>query len=398
MKHVSQIAKDFIDELSDPAERLPSGVYTFDKVEGGFLYGDVHVIAGVTGATKSTLVDTMAMNIAKYYKKLESPNSVAIFTLEMSDTLVFSRQFSSASLIPFSKFKLTDYDYLFSKEDTIRKVTSEMSKLPLYISDSGCFDLESLAKIVEEGNRKYGIKTIVVDYLQLMSSVQRGGAGRTQEVSYVARSIKELAQELDLCVILVSQYSRAAARAEFIEDRLTGGKESSQIEQDAAFFADISITSYTTLKRKYPELEMLQIPPYNPAILSTLKYRHGGTGDYALCFIPEFYKYTNAIFTPPTEVIEPPRCPNHKKLSLIKTGEGLTCPECDYMIPRHCGKCTRGLVIYTVEGKNGFDYEFVAACPNCQEGVELIESAKNFNTIIKDEKDRIKILGRKQWT
>jgi replicative DNA helicase len=309
----------------------------------------------------------------------------------MSDTLVLTRQFSSESHIPFRDIRVNS---IGDKKDTILNTLETMSDYPIHIIDTNCGTLEKLIKTIKYHSETYNTDVFIVDYVQLLRSERGYKGNRTQEVGDISVTLKELATDLNACFILVTQYNRETAKDENIENRIRGARDSGQIEQDASFFGDISFKSYTSLKRKYEKLSSLTAPPYNYAVLSVLKWRHGEQGDFPLCYVPAYYKYTNGDFGAISS--RGLFCATHTEQMLTQKSDGsYSCPECGYTIPAWCGKCTDGLTFYTITAENGFSYEFTKPCSDCGRGIIVIDRVKRMNSLINKESEKIPFLRYK---
>ena len=198
-------AKKKIEEISnkDGLSGIPSGFTKLDRLTSGWQPSDLIIVAARPGMGKTALTLTMARNIA-----VDQNIPVAFFSLEMSSVQLITRLISSETGLSSEKLrtgKLEKHEW----EQLNVKVKS-LEKAPLFIDDTpslSIFDLRAKARRLAS---QYGIKMIVIDYLQLMTAggSQKGG-NREQEISMISRNLKALAKELNVPVIALSQLSRA---------------------------------------------------------------------------------------------------------------------------------------------------------------------------------------------
>lgn len=207
---------------------IPTGLTALDRLTSGWQKSDLVIIAARPAMGKTALVLTMARNAA-----VDFGHPVAVFSLEMSSLQLTTRLMSSESELPSEKLKKgTLEEYEFSQlNDKIKK----LAEAPIYIDDTAglsIFELRAKSRRLKE---KKGIELIIVDYLQLMTGGgQNKNGNREQEISFISRSLKGLAKELDVPVIALSQLSRAVeTRGGDKRPVLSDLRESGAIEQDA---------------------------------------------------------------------------------------------------------------------------------------------------------------------
>ena len=221
---------------------------------------------------------TLALNIAANISENEHP--VAIFTLEMSREEVVQRLLSSMASVDSQKLRTGKLGpELWQK---VVRETSRLYKMPLFVDDSPDLTVTAIRAKCRRLKRKHGLGLVVVDYLQLM----QGGSSsesRQQEIADISRSLKNLARELHVPVIAVSQLNRALEQRENKRPRLGDLRESGAIEQDA----DIVMFIY---RNEY----------YNPAgdqlgaaEINVAKHRAGAVGTVMMNFAAEFTRFRN---------------------------------------------------------------------------------------------------------
>lgn len=197
----------------------PSGFTTIDRKTGGFKNGELTIIAGRPSMGKTAVALQIALNEAE----LNYP--VAFFSLEMSKEQLAQRCISNVS----GKTNVQLMEGHCNLDDVCQKTERFMS-YNLFIDDSAGVSIYELHAKAKRLLLKYGIKIIVVDYLQL---VHGDGQNREQQVSSVSRGLKVIAKDLNIPVIALSQLNRELEKTGNKKPQLSNLRESGAIEQDA---------------------------------------------------------------------------------------------------------------------------------------------------------------------
>ena len=223
--------KEFIQELDNRGDQsitgLPSGISTLDKVTFGFQKSDLIILAARPGMGKTALVCQILNNIADLFKE-----PVAIFSLEMSMMQLLHRLVAQKSEIHLNTVR----HHKPSQAELGRLIHLGFDYLSnIHIDDTPALTILELRARARRLFDQYGIKLIVIDYLQLMSGgAANKGGNREQEISTISRGLKSLAKELNIPVIALSQLSRAVeTRGGDKRPLLSDLRESGSIEQDA---------------------------------------------------------------------------------------------------------------------------------------------------------------------
>ncbi|MCQ2559648.1 MAG: replicative DNA helicase, partial [Clostridia bacterium] len=161
------------------------------------------------------------------------------------------------------------------------QAVSRLSKAQLFIDDTGGLNIRQLRAKARSLQAKQGLALIVIDYLQLLSGSNR--ENRQQEISEISRSLKNLAKELNLPIIALSQLSRAVEQRQDKIPMMSDLRESGSLEQDADVIMFIYRDEYYN-----EESEKKGI-----AEIIVAKQRNGPTGTVELAFIKEFTKFVN---------------------------------------------------------------------------------------------------------
>ncbi|MEM8963840.1 MAG: replicative DNA helicase [Acidobacteriota bacterium] len=279
---LSSVYRSTMADLEERAERkgmigLPTGFYEWDEMTQGLVAGNLIIIAGRPGMGKTSF----ALNVAQHVS-LREDSAVGIFSLEMSENELVQRVLASETNLPFGNLRAgrlseNQWQKLY---DRVR----ETSKAPLYIDDSPNPTLLEIASKSRRLKAEKGLSLLILDYLQLM---QAGGRyeSRQLEIAAISRGLKQLAKELDIPVIALSQLSRnPERRTGDHRPQLADLRESGSIEQDADMVCFLFREEMYT--RDDPDVKGL-------AELIVSKHRNGETGTVDLVFIGENTTFRN---------------------------------------------------------------------------------------------------------
>ena len=280
-------AKKKIEEISNKEglSGIPTGFTKLDKLTSGWQPSDLIIVAARPGMGKTALTLTMARNIAVDFNQ-----PVAFFSLEMSSVQLITRLISSETGLSSEKLRTGKLEKHEWEQLNVKVKTLE--KAPLYIDDTpslSIFDLRAKARRLAS---QYGIKMIMIDYLQLMTAggSQKGG-NREQEISMISRNLKALAKELNVPVIALSQLSRAVeTRGGSKRPLLSDLRESGAIEQDADIVSFIYRPEYYKIDEWDDEERS---PTEGQGEFIVAKHRNGGLENIRLKFIGHLGKFDN---------------------------------------------------------------------------------------------------------
>ena len=280
-------AKKKIEEISNKEgmSGIPSGFDKLDKLTSGWQPSDLVIVAARPGMGKTAFTLTMARNIA-----VNSNIPVAFFSLEMSSVQLITRLISSETGLSSEKLRTGKLEKHEWEQLNVKVKTLE--KAPLFIDDTpslSIFDLRAKARRLAS---QYGIKMIMIDYLQLMTGGGSNKNGnREQEISMISRNLKALAKELNLPVIALSQLSRAVeTRGGSKRPLLSDLRESGAIEQDADIVSFIYRPEYYKIDEWDDEERS---PTQGQGEFIVAKHRNGGLENIRLKFIGHLGKFDN---------------------------------------------------------------------------------------------------------
>jgi replicative DNA helicase len=271
---------------------IPSGFTKLDRITAGFQRSDLIIVAARPGMGKTAFALSVARNASfEGLGKDEAPRGVAIFSLEMGNKQMVSRMISSEAEISGHKLRtgeLKDYEW-----EQLNAKIAALSEAPILIDDTPALSVFELRAKCRRMKQQNNISMVVIDYLQLMRGDDNGNknGNREQEVSYISRSLKALAKELDVPVIALSQLSRQTERRSASNrPMLSDLRESGSIEQDA----DMVMFIY---RPEYYQLAEWEdgTATSGQAEVMIAKNRHGAFDNIRLRFLSDYTKFTDLM-------------------------------------------------------------------------------------------------------
>lgn len=254
---------------------VPTGIFEVDMMTHGLHPGQLVILAARPGVGKSTFALDIARNAAIRHK-LPS----LFFSLEMSKAEIAMRLLSAESDIYLKSMrqgKMSHDDWT-----KMANVRGSISDAPLYIDDSPNLTLAEIRSKARRLTNELGLKLIVIDYLQLLSSGKKVES-RQQEVSEFSRSLKLLAKELEIPVIAIAQLNRGSEEKKDKKPELHHLRESGSLEQDA----DLVLL----LHRE--DIGQKEHPRAGEADIIIAKQRNGPTGTVICLFQGQYSKFVN---------------------------------------------------------------------------------------------------------
>ena len=207
---------------------LSTGYQNLDDLSAGLQNEELIILAARPSMGKSAFAMNVAMNVAKRNK--EGQAHVAIFSLEMSNNQLVSRMLSAEGNIKNSKIKAGN---LTSKEWQHFETTIQALKsMNIHFDDSGSVSVQDIRAKCRKLSQEGKLDFVVIDYLQLIKSSNRSG-NRQEEVANISRSLKQMARELQIPIMALSQLSREVEKRDDKKPLLADLRESGSIEQDA---------------------------------------------------------------------------------------------------------------------------------------------------------------------
>ena len=223
----------------------------------------------------------IAYNVAKQEREQKDKKGVAVFSLEMSDEQVVMRFISHSARLNLKRIR----DGSLDQHEWQRLILTidELSQIPLFIVDRPGISILELQSIARRLKKEQNIQLIVVDYLQLLE-VPTKTESRQQDISFISRALKNLARELKIPIIALSQLNRSVENRKPPIPMLSDLRESGAIEQDA----DLVIFIYRDEYYYKDESQEKGI-----AKLLIEKHRNGPTGMIELAFHKDYASFEN---------------------------------------------------------------------------------------------------------
>ena len=280
-----EAVSDYYDEIEKLLELgagtvgIPTGFKGLDGLLGGLQKSDLVVFAGRPGMGKTSWILTVAMQAARRGAR------VAIFTMEMGVEQMVQRLLSMETGIKIGQLRTANIN---PREQTrLTEAIGRISNLPLFIDDTPSITPIEMRTKCRRLQHEYGLELVMVDYMQLMSAGKAYENNRVQEISYISRALKELARELNVCVLSTAQLSRAVEQRQDKRPQLSDLRESGSIEQDA----DAVMFLY---RDEVYNPDTTEFPNQAEVMLS--KHRHGPTGKVELYFEKSITKFMDVNY------------------------------------------------------------------------------------------------------
>ena len=263
-----------IDEMhnSDGKFRgIATGFNDLDKLLSGLQKSDLVILAARPSIGKTSFALNLAINAA-----VNDKASVGVFSLEMSSDQLVDRMLSTQSGVNLWNLR-TGSLASDSEDDDFQKIGDAMgvlSEAAIHIDDSATANIMEMRTMARRLQADKGLDLLIIDYLQLMEGRGKHSDNRVQEISEISRGLKNLAKELNVPIVALSQLSRAVENRSPQIPKLSDLRESGSIEQDA----DVTMFLYREDREK-PETENKNIVEVIVA-----KHRNGPVGSVALYF------------------------------------------------------------------------------------------------------------------
>jgi replicative DNA helicase len=255
---------------------IPTGFAELDRMTAGFQRNDLIIVGARPSVGKTAFALNIAQNVAT-----KTEENVAIFSLEMGSEQLVMRMLCAEGNINAQNLRtgaLTDEDW--------RKLTMAMGSLSnsgIYIDDTPGIRIAEIRSKCRRLKQENGLGMIMIDYLQLIQGNGSSRDNRQQEVSEISRSLKQLARELQVPVIALSQLSRGVEQRQDKRPMMSDIRESGSIEQDADIVAFLYRDDY--YDKESEDKNIIEI------IIA--KQRNGPVGTVQLAFVKEYNKFVN---------------------------------------------------------------------------------------------------------
>ena len=316
-KESKQITADTLKEIERLKELgnskligIDTGFEGLNDKTSGFGKGDLVIIAARPAMGKTAVVLNMALNA------IERGEGVAVFSLEMPAEQLMLRMLAAKTSIPLQALRVGNLrDDEWSR---LSAAVDDISRRKLFVDDGGYATIHHVrSKLRKLKSQHPEISMAIIDYLQLMSGDQKGGAGRQQEISEISRGLKQLARELEIPILALSQLNRSLESRDNKRPMLSDLRESGAIEQDAdiilfVYRDDVYRQSHVKemlekakadgsddkVKKYQEQYDQLLQQPEEKTELIIGKQRNGPTGMVELMFQKRFTRFVDAHKNP----------------------------------------------------------------------------------------------------
>lgn len=255
---------------------LETGFVDLDRMTAGFQRNDLIIVGARPSVGKTAFALNIAQNVAQ-----KTGENIAIFSLEMGAEQLVMRLLCAEGNIDAQRLRtgsLTEEDW-----GKLTMAMGSLSNTGIYIDDTPGVRISDIQSKCRRLKQEHGLGMILIDYLQLILGSGRSGENRQQEVSEISRSLKQLARELQVPVIALSQLSRGVEQRQDKRPMMSDIRESGSIEQDADIVAFLYRDDYYDKESENKNIIEIIIA----------KQRNGPVGTVQLAFVKEYNKFVN---------------------------------------------------------------------------------------------------------
>ncbi|MGX6445945.1 replicative DNA helicase [Neobacillus sp. K501] len=255
---------------------LETGFIDLDRMTAGFQRNDLIIVGARPSVGKTAFALNIAQNVAQ-----KTGENIAIFSLEMGAEQLVMRLLCAEGNIDAQRLRtgsLTDDDW-----GKLTMAMGSLSNTGIFIDDTPGVRISDIQSKCRRLKQEHGLGMILIDYLQLILGSGRSGENRQQEVSEISRSLKQLARELQVPVIALSQLSRGVEQRQDKRPMMSDIRESGSIEQDADIVAFLYRDDYYDKESENKNIIEIIIA----------KQRNGPVGTVQLAFVKEYNKFVN---------------------------------------------------------------------------------------------------------
>ena len=286
LTHVKEIVTDTFSLIEkrynnrDELIGVSSGFYELDTLTAGFQASDLIIVAARPSMGKTALCLNIAQNVG-----IKKNTPVALFSLEMSKEQLVQRMLCSEAEIDSQRLRT---GHMHAEDwEKLSIAMNSMGDCPIFIDDSpglSITDIRAKCRRLCMSQKDLGL--VIIDYLQLMEGTGLKRTDRVHEISSISRGLKNLARELKVPIVALSQLSRAVESRQNKRPMLSDLRESGSIEQDA----DVVIFIY---REEYYDSDNIDKKGKAEIIIS--KQRNGPTGSFELLFQSNITKFKNPV-------------------------------------------------------------------------------------------------------
>ncbi|WP_420319393.1 replicative DNA helicase [Gorillibacterium massiliense] len=267
---------EFLHQNKGGTTGIGSGFRDLDKMTSGFQRSDLIIVAARPSVGKTAFALNIAQNVGVREKE-----TVAIFSLEMGAAQLVQRMICAEANVDATRLRTG-----FLESDDWEKMTmaiGSLSEANIYIDDSPSVTVADIRAKCRRLKKERGLGMILIDYLQLIAGRGKAGENRQQEVSEISRTLKQIARELEVPVIALSQLSRGVEQRQDKRPMMSDLRESGSIEQDADIVAFLYRDDYYDKESEKKNIIEIIIA----------KQRNGPVGTVELAFLKNYNKFVS---------------------------------------------------------------------------------------------------------
>lgn len=268
---------------ADGVSGVPSGFNKLDEITSGFQNGELITIAGRPAMGKTSFALSIAKNVA-----VDNKIPTLFFSLEMNATTVVNRLISN--LCEIATNKIVSGQLMSDEQDRLYKRIELLTNVPLFIDDTPGLSIEGISNRVKKSVEENAIKLVIIDYFQLIATPNRSNRTRHDELAEIMHKLKNMARELDIPIVILSQLNRG------VEDRgfdcnvrqihLRDLRECGVIEEDSDIVLFVHRPEYYKIYQDEKGRDLRGL-----AYIIVAKHRMGRTDEFLLTFKGEFTKF-----------------------------------------------------------------------------------------------------------
>ncbi|WP_168123300.1 replicative DNA helicase [Paenibacillus sp. HB172176] len=255
---------------------IPSGFVDLDRMTAGFQRSDLIIVAARPSVGKTAFALNIAQNVG-----VRAKETVAIFSLEMSAAQLVQRMICAEANVDATRMRTGSLE-----GDDWEKLTmaiGSLSEAQIFIDDTPGVTVADIRSKCRRLKKENGLGMILIDYLQLISGKGKAGENRQQEVSEISRTLKQIARELEVPVIALSQLSRGVEQRQDKRPMMSDLRESGSIEQDADIVSFLYRDDYYDKESEKKNIIEIIIA----------KQRNGPVGTVELVFLKNYNKFVS---------------------------------------------------------------------------------------------------------
>ncbi|NIK79259.1 replicative DNA helicase [Paenibacillus castaneae] len=255
---------------------IPSGFTDLDRMTAGFQRSDLIIVAARPSVGKTAFALNIAQNVG-----VRARETVAIFSLEMSAAQLVQRMICAEANVDAQRMRTGHLE-----GDDWEKLTmaiGSLSEAQIFIDDTPGITVAEIRAKCRRLKKERGLGMILIDYLQLISGRGKAGENRQQEVSEISRTLKQIARELEVPVIALSQLSRGVEQRQDKRPMMSDLRESGSIEQDADIVSFLYRDDYYDKESEKKNIIEIIIA----------KQRNGPVGTVELVFLKQYNKFVS---------------------------------------------------------------------------------------------------------